>query len=164
MNDPGDADLPPPLDAEFDFDDSGLAVTRAEVQRRAHAHGLTGERLGDFVMAVNECLVNVVAHAGGRGRVRLGVEGSSLFCEITDSGPGIPQRFLDDTGLPEPSQMGGRGIWLIRRLTDGAAFATGPAGTTVLMVMRLPRDAAPPARPGGPAVPTHHAPRAGGTP
>jgi anti-sigma regulatory factor (Ser/Thr protein kinase) len=156
VNDPGDTDLPPLLDV--DFDESGLATTRAEVQRRAHAQGLSGERLGDFVMAVNECLVNVVAHAGGRGKARLGVEGASLFCEITDPGPGIPQRFLDDTGLPEPSQMGGRGIWLIRRLTDGAAFATGPAGTTVLMVMRLPRDAAPPARPGPSAVRTHRAP------
>ncbi|WP_113700457.1 ATP-binding protein [Nonomuraea lactucae] len=152
--DPGDADPPPLLD--MPFDEGSLAATRGEVQRRAHEQGLAGERLGDFVMAVNECLVNVVAHAGGRGRLRLGHEGTGLFCEITDSGPGIPARYLDEADLPAPSELGGRGIWLIRRLTDGAAFATGPAGTTVLMVMKLPRDGEPPFRPGGggPAVPT----------
>jgi anti-sigma regulatory factor (Ser/Thr protein kinase) len=143
VNDPGDADPPALLDVAFD--ESGLTAARAAVQRVAREQGLSEARLGDLVMAVNECLVNVVAHAGGRGRLRLGAEGAGLFCEVSDSGPGIPAGFLDESDLPAPSQLGGRGIWLIRRLTDGAAFATGPAGTTVLMVMRLPRESGPPA-------------------
>ncbi|MEV0143389.1 MULTISPECIES: ATP-binding protein [unclassified Nonomuraea] len=130
----GEADPPPLLDTFFEQDT--LTGTRAETQRLAGENGLASTRLVDFVMAVNECLVNVVTHAGGRGRLRLWHDGDRLLCEIRDFGPGIPASYLEDAGLPAPSQVGGRGIWLIRRLTDGAAFATGPAGTTVHMVMK----------------------------
>lgn len=134
--DSGDVD-PPPLLVTF-FAESSLADTRAAVHHHAREQGLLGERLEDFVMAVNECLVNVLAHGGGQGRLRLWREGETLLCEVRDSGGGIPSRYLDESELPEPSQLGGRGIWLIRRLTDGAVFATGPAGTTVLIAKKLP--------------------------
>ncbi|NUW38996.1 ATP-binding protein [Nonomuraea rhodomycinica] len=136
-SDRGQADTPPLLDTFFEKDT--LSGTRADAQRLAEANGLESTRLLDFVMAVNECLVNVVAHAGGRGRLRLWHDGDRLLCEIRDFGPGIPASYLEEADLPAPSQVGGRGIWLIRRLTDGAAFATGPGGTTVHMVMKTTR-------------------------
>ncbi|MEU8245521.1 ATP-binding protein [Nonomuraea sp. NPDC048916] len=163
--DSGDA-APPSLLVTF-FAESSLADTRAAAQHHAREQGLTGERLEDFVMAVNECLVNVLAHGGGQGRLRLWREGDTLLCEVRDSGPGIPSRFLDESELPAPSQLGGRGIWLIRRLTDGAVFATGSAGTTVLIAKKLTAGKPVPGQPAAGKLATGKVPTgnpAAGTP
>ncbi|MFG1613587.1 ATP-binding protein [Nonomuraea wenchangensis] len=130
---------------KVDFDESCLVRTRHAVLACARAQGVTGERLGDFLSAVNECLVNAVEHGGGRGRLRLwredGPEGGRLVCEIADDGDGIPVEVLKRESLPAASAPGGRGIWLMRRLSDEVVFLTGPAGTTVRIALKLPVQA-----------------------
>jgi anti-sigma regulatory factor (Ser/Thr protein kinase) len=124
------------LDRTFGRDD--ITVVRHEVQARLVAAGLAGDRLQGFVLAVNEVITNVVLHAGGQGRVVVHPAGGSLWCTVTDSGPGIPQRYLSPPAMPEGFEVGGRGIWLAYRLCDEVTMATGPIGTTIGLRVSLP--------------------------
>lgn len=137
-----------------EFEGGCVARTRRAVLACARDQGVAGERLGDFLAAVNECVVNAVEHGGGRGRLRMWREDGRLVCEVTDAGQGIPAGVLEEKGLPGPSAPGGRGIWLTRRLSDEAAFTTGPRGTAVRVTLHLTdaRAAADPPMTPGPVV------------
>jgi anti-sigma regulatory factor (Ser/Thr protein kinase) len=124
------------LDRTFGRDD--ISVIRHEAQNRLIASGFSGDRLHGFVLAVNEVITNVVLHGGGHGRVLLKIEDSSVWCTVTDSGPGIPQRYLSPPDVPEAFEVGGRGIWLAYALCDEVTMATGPIGTTLGLRMTLP--------------------------
>ncbi|WP_157549566.1 ATP-binding protein [Nonomuraea candida] len=123
-----------------DFDEKSLTPTRRAVLRAAGDQGMAGDRLGDFLLAVSECLVNALEHAGGRGRLRLWRQDGELVCDVSDTGPGIPAEKLRQAPLPPPGSPGGRGIWLMRRLADDVSFTTGSHGTVVRLRMRLPAD------------------------
>ena len=49
------------------FDQAQVTEIRHSVTSCAHASGLGGQRLDDFVLAVNELITNAVRHGGGRG-------------------------------------------------------------------------------------------------
>lgn len=117
------------LDRPFGRDE--VVLVRHEVSARLSVAGLNGDRLSGFVLAVNEVVTNVVLHAGGSGRVRLWLAGGSAWCSVTDSGPGIPARYLTPPEIPEAYEVGGRGIWLAHQLCDEVTVATGPIGTTI---------------------------------
>lgn len=124
------------LDRSFGRDD--ISVIRHEAQTRLIASGFRGDRLHGFVLAVNEVITNVVLHAGGQGRIEIRVEDDSVWCTVTDSGPGIPQRYLRPPDVPEAFEVGGRGIWLAYALCDEVTMATGPIGTTLGLRMARP--------------------------
>ena len=124
------------LDRVFGRDD--ITVVRHQVSDCLAAMGFSGDRLDAFVLAVNEVLTNVVLHAGGHGRVVLSTDDGSAWCTVTDSGPGIPQRYLTPPDVPEAFEVGGRGIWLAYQLCDEVTMATGPIGTMIGLRMALP--------------------------
>jgi anti-sigma regulatory factor (Ser/Thr protein kinase) len=130
------AELPFLLDRRFGREE--ITAVRHQVANHLAAAGLDGDRLQGFVLAVNEVITNVVLHAGGPGRIVLWLTGSSAWCTVTDSGPGIPERYLGEPATPSAFEVGGRGIWLAYQLCDEVTVATGPIGTTVGMRMALP--------------------------
>jgi anti-sigma regulatory factor (Ser/Thr protein kinase) len=125
------------LDRTFGRDD--ITLVRHEVQTSLSGSGLGDDRLPGFVLAVNEVITNVVLHAGGHGRIVVWVAGGSAWCTVTDSGPGIPQRFHGGPEVPETFEVGGRGIWLAYQLCDEVTMATGPIGTTIQLRISLAR-------------------------
>jgi anti-sigma regulatory factor (Ser/Thr protein kinase) len=110
------------------FDRSRVSALRHAVASRAEAAGLRGDRLEDFVVAVNELLTNAVRHGGGEGRVRLWHEDAAVVCEVTDRGTGLTG---PAPGRPAVDELGGRGLWLAGELTDSIDLRTGAEGTTV---------------------------------
>ena len=114
-------------------------MVRHEVADASRAPGFAGDRLQGFVLAINEVITNVVLHAGGHGRIVLWLTGGSAWCTVTDSGPGIPERYLSPPDVPEAFEVGGRGIWLAYQLCDEVTMATGPIGTTIGLRIALPR-------------------------
>jgi serine/threonine-protein kinase RsbW len=115
------------------FDAERITSIRHAVARTAATVGLHGQRLEDFVLAVNEVVTNAVRHAGGHGRLRLWVQGGSLRCEVVDNGAGIPDERLNGYELPPSFAVSGRGLWLARHLCDLLTVQTGPEGTKITL-------------------------------
>lgn len=128
------------------FEQAQVTELRHSVTSCVRATGLSGQRLDDFVLAVNELITNAVRHGGGRGWLRLWWQSGSVLCEVSDHGRGISARRLHDRSRPAPDTAGGWGLWLARELSDTMQVETGPAGTTVRISTAL--DAPRHARPG----------------
>jgi anti-sigma regulatory factor (Ser/Thr protein kinase) len=112
-----------------------IAALRADVRRHAAACGLGGRRLDDFLLAVNEIVANAVQHGDGERRLLLWQDGDRLVCEVSDQGPGLDDRRVR-AALPSPGALGGRGLWLARRLTDSLIVTRLPRGTVVRLSVR----------------------------
>jgi serine/threonine-protein kinase RsbW len=113
------------------FDRGQVTELRHTFASCAAAAGLTGQRLDDFVLAVNELLTNAVRHGGGRGELRLWLADDTLVCEVADGGLGIGADHLANHDRPAPDTAGGWGLWLADQLSDTMVVMTGPGGTTV---------------------------------
>jgi len=117
------------------FDHSRVTTLRHSVASCAGESGLSGERLDDFVVAVNELLTNAVRHGGGRGLLRLWRSADAIVCEVSDGGPGLDGS-LDQHHRPRPDTPGGWGLWLAGELTDTFQMASGATGTAVRISCR----------------------------
>lgn len=126
------------------FDRGEVTQLRHAAAARSHAAGLRGQRLNDFVLAVNELTTNAVRHGGGRGSLRMWRQAGSLVCEVSDHGDGVSSRLLGDHRRPAPESVGGWGLWLARELSDTMAVASGRAGTVVRITTLLPAPHAAP--------------------
>ena len=125
------APIDPSLLTTEAFDQAQVTELRHSVTSCAHAAGLRGQRLDDFVLAVNELITNAVRHGGGQGSLRLWRRTGHLVCEVIDHGRGISTRRLDSRSRPAADTAGGWGLWLARELSDSMEVETGAAGTTV---------------------------------
>jgi serine/threonine-protein kinase RsbW len=118
------------------FDRSRVTSLRHAVASSASDAGLSGDRLEDFVVAVNELLTNAVRHGGGTGHVALWRTNGVVVCEVTDSGRGIPAS-RRRSRRPASDQPGGRGLWLASELTDAMEVDSGSGGTAVRVSVGL---------------------------
>ncbi|MEV6929881.1 ATP-binding protein [Dactylosporangium sp. NPDC051485] len=121
-----------------DFGVAQITPVRHAVSQGAAAAGLRGQRLEDFVLAVNEIVTNAVRHAGGGGTLRMWASDGVVVCEVTDRGEGIPGERLSGEALPPSHAVSGRGLWLARHLVDDVAVSTGEAGTIVRLSSKVP--------------------------
>ena len=117
------------------FDHSRVTALRHTIASCSADAGLSGDRLDDFVVAVNELLTNAVRHGGGLGQVRLWQADAAVVCEVADHGPGLssPGR----PGRPAVDEPGGWGLFLADELTDSFDLQTGAEGTTVRISTRI---------------------------
>jgi serine/threonine-protein kinase RsbW len=122
-----------------DFNRDTLGDLRDRLTACGGDCGLMDLALSNFVLAVNEIATNAVRHAGGRGEVRLSRSGTDLWCEVIDTGRGIPPARLHDFHRPQPGHIGGWGLWLARHLCDDVSIETGRSGTRVLLRYSLER-------------------------
>lgn len=117
------------------FDHSRVTALRHSIASCSADAGLRGDRLDDFVVAVNELLTNAVRHGGGIGRIRLWCADASVVCEVTDRGTGLANPGRRDR--PAVDEPGGWGLFLADKLTDSFDLQTGAEGTTVRISTRI---------------------------
>lgn len=139
---PGDA--PDPLDDplpgpsrepdETSFTLEDLSELRSFVYQRARSGGLDPERTANILLATSEVATNSVRHAGGRGTLRVWREPDALLCEVHDSGSIVSP--LVGLERPGPSQLEGRGLWLVNQLCDLVQVRSTPSGSVVRLHMR----------------------------
>ncbi|WP_202609864.1 ATP-binding protein [Herbidospora solisilvae] len=115
----------------LDLDQLAVPAVRRDVAECAGAAGLSGVGLDDFVLAVHEAVTNAVRYARSPRVLRLWREGDRVLCEVSDGGPGIASG-------PSRTPTGGRGLWLMHRLTT-IVVSTAPEGTTVRLTVGLSR-------------------------
>jgi len=75
---------------------------------------------------------NAIRHGGGHGRLRMWCTPSAIYCRVSDDGPGLPSRFQIPGRRPEPTALGGRGLWLVSYYADTMQLAPGISGGTVV--------------------------------
>lgn len=94
------------------------AAAEARAALRDLTRVVSDEVFSDFALLVNELVTNSIRHAdlGDEGwiRVRAEISGSSIRAEVSDSGRG----FAPVVHTPGPSQIGGRGLFLLDELAD----------------------------------------------
>jgi anti-sigma regulatory factor (Ser/Thr protein kinase) len=132
------------VDQGFDF--GSIGSVRRAVERHSARVGLSDPALYRFVVAVHEIVTNAVRHGGGRGRLRLWLEGHRLICRVTDAGTGIPDERRTPAPRPDPGTIGGWGLWLAREGCDMLTVDSGRAGGSVITLIR--RIGGAPADPG----------------
>jgi anti-sigma regulatory factor (Ser/Thr protein kinase) len=113
-----------------------MVVVRRLIGLHGAAAGLSDASLEDLTIAVNEVATNAYLHGGGIGRARVWVEDDAFVCEIRDRGHGLADPTAGFT-LPPAGSVGGRGLWLARRLCDALQIRSGPEGTTIRMLSHL---------------------------
>ena len=96
----------------------------------ARSFGASMLEAADVEFAVGEGLANAYLHAYGRrpGPVTISIDfdGAALYLDIRDEGQGVPE-------VVHP----GRGLALLKNLTDGVDLSTAPDGQgAVLQVIR----------------------------
>jgi anti-sigma regulatory factor (Ser/Thr protein kinase) len=119
------------------FTADGLYALRAALAAHGLRLGLDGARLGRLLVVATELVTNVIRHCDGHGHIRLWRTGENVYCEVTDTGPGIadPERAGRE---PVPlTGDGGRGLWIVRQLTDECTIVRRDPGTTVTVMLSL---------------------------
>ncbi|WP_428966031.1 ATP-binding protein [Micromonospora fluostatini] len=126
------------------FTAADVSTLRHRVSAVALAAGLTGDDLHDFLIAVNELIINAVQHGGGHGELDLSHDSSTLTCHITDQGkPGS----LPEITPAHPDATRGRGLWIADQLAQ-LHLRHGTDGFTASITVDLP-TAPHPGRAGG---------------
>jgi anti-sigma regulatory factor (Ser/Thr protein kinase) len=119
-------EVPDNLEVDQSFGVEGLQRLRSTVAAHSSHHQASGVAEA-LVIVAGELATNAVRHGGGVGRLRLWQDDEYLYVQITDNGPGIANPAV---GLvrPEPQQDGGRGLWIVRRISADVVIGPGPEG------------------------------------
>jgi anti-sigma regulatory factor (Ser/Thr protein kinase) len=146
MVEPSDKDTRPlPDDAvtlmTSPFDRTSLGQLRGELTACGASNGLTDLNLSNFVLAVNEIATNAVRHGGGQGRLAVWRQADELWCEIVDTGGGIPSGRVNGFHRPQPGHIGGWGLWLARHICKSVDIESGRGGTRVVLRYPIPPPA-----------------------
>jgi serine phosphatase RsbU (regulator of sigma subunit)/anti-sigma regulatory factor (Ser/Thr protein kinase) len=96
----------------------------------------------DLLLAVNEAAANACKygrHFRGRSEIRVlcALQGQDVAVTVADDGPGFEPRSDEGRHLPDRFASGGRGLFLMRELTDDVRFERTDQGTTVTLTRRL---------------------------
>jgi PAS domain S-box-containing protein len=124
----------PPLAIHRTVNADQLGELRHQLSGWLHGAGVAEERVADIVLAVNEAVANSIEHGyQGRklGKVRVNGEnnGARVDLKIVDKGKWRPA--AADPGVR------GRGLLLIRAVSDWLELDCTPKGTTVTMSFSL---------------------------
>jgi anti-sigma regulatory factor (Ser/Thr protein kinase) len=132
-----DVGLPPDAPStELGLELDDLPVVRRIVEAAAVGAGLSGSRVEELVLAVNEIATNAVVHGSPPATLRIWNVDGELLYEVADAGDGI-EDVLAGQLRPALRERGGRGLWLARQLCDAVEIRNSP-GCTVAVRATLP--------------------------
>jgi serine/threonine-protein kinase RsbW len=120
-------------------DAATVSMTRRVLDNALAAIGVVEECRDDICLALTEACGNVIAHAraGEIYDVSVTTEADQCVIEVTDSGVGAELGDLP-TGPPDDEAETGRGLLIIRAMTDVAQLTIGPTGgLSIRMVKQL---------------------------
>lgn len=117
----------------FSFDRTGLFEVRQRVTWAAKRAGMSEAAGRDLIVAASELATNSIVHGGGTGTVRVWFEADRIVVEVEDRGQ-IGERLVGRI-KPEPTQVGGRGLWLANQLCDLVQIRSRPGRTVVRLQM-----------------------------
>ena len=114
-----------------------VPVVRRTVATALSSAGVTGECVGEVEVALSEACTNVFRHAGQGAsyEVVINIGDEQLTVDVLDSGAGFGNLEAEPSAMADLDAEGGRGIALMRALSDRAVFdtVTGRGGSVHLM-------------------------------
>jgi len=136
--------------AVFPSDAKLLGFARSFVENVGRYYGIDDGSLESLVLAVHEAVQNIVRHAhSGRDGARIELRGRRLesgAIEVQLIDQGQPFDIASVPHLdPGEVRLGGRGVFLIRRLVDEVYCEPCKPSGNVLRLVKYPRKLARPA-------------------
>ena len=119
---------PAPRDAaSISFAGKALGDVRTFAESFAASSGFRG-RSGDVRLVAQELISNGVRHGGGRGTLRMWIQGDSLVVDVRSH-----EQIVDPlAGRHRPiADAGGYGLWIVNRLADLLQIRNDSVGSTV---------------------------------
>jgi serine/threonine-protein kinase RsbW len=116
----------PLLRLELDGDLSKIRPAATQLHQFLQQHGCSEQIRADCELIMVEACNNAVKHSNSWQAasepvvVEATIEPQEIELRIIDHGPGF--NWPEDVRLPEPEQESGRGVFLIKTLTDYAAY------------------------------------------
>ena len=135
---PGPEPLPPPAGEPEELryaGSEGLSGLRELLAARARREGLGRARAADLVLAVDELATNTLRYTRGEGVVRVWREDATLLVEVADEGHIADP--LAGRDCPPPTELGGRGLYVVNQLCDLVQLRSSPEGSVVRLHMQL---------------------------
>lgn len=130
-----DIELSLPQDAE------SVAIVRDVTVDALRRIGVSVDSLADVRLALSEACTNVLKHSDADDNyvVSLRIENTRCDIRVIDDGHSIDRT---EAGNRDPMATGGRGLAIMRALSDQLSFTSEPDdGTVVHMVMHLSVEA-----------------------
>jgi serine/threonine-protein kinase RsbW len=124
-------------------DTASVAISRHVVRSALSALGVIDNVRHDVELALTEACANVVRHAAQSDEydVSINVHDETCSIDVIDSGRGYDEETLR-ASMPNPNAEEGRGLHLIRMLTENVRLAHHPRqGTIMHFEKRLKWDA-----------------------
>lgn len=110
-------------------DPSEVPPVRVATRALAEEHGFR-DRANDLVLALDELVANAKEHGRPPITVRGWYDGRVVLC-VSDSGSGFDYASVLREHPPVMLGRRGRGLWMVRQVTDHAHVDTTPSGTTI---------------------------------
>ncbi|UBU08722.1 ATP-binding protein [Nonomuraea gerenzanensis] len=107
-----------------------LGYIRGLLSIHGRHHGLSGERLEDLLVAVNEAVTNVLDHGGRAGLVIARAHERGITVEVLDSGGGLTAEHLKAAHV-DPTGKSGFGLWVIQHLCDQVTLEQTDRGSVL---------------------------------
>lgn len=118
--------LPEVTDVELTVDADGLHALRSTLAAHASLLSTPDEQIERLLIVASELATNAIRHGGGTGRLRMWHHDDTLYCQVSDRGPGITDPTVGTTP-PDPTDTDAhRGLWICRNLTDQLTFHASP--------------------------------------
>jgi anti-sigma regulatory factor (Ser/Thr protein kinase) len=132
------------LACSFAPDAGVLASLRSVLRAYLESRGVSRAVCDDLGVVATELAANAIEVAGEEVAVtvRTRVDGGVVILEVEDGGPGF--ELPSAAKLPSPDERRGRGLWLVRMLTDELKVERHRHLTVVQVVRRFrPADGGP---------------------
>jgi anti-sigma regulatory factor (Ser/Thr protein kinase) len=117
------------------FGPAELSDLRAWGDAWARSSGLSEDRNDELALALQEICTNTIRFGGGHGTISRWQDGSSLICEVADTG--YISDLLVGRVLAAVTREGGRGVWLANQLCDLVQIRSSGGHTQVRLQMDL---------------------------
>jgi serine/threonine-protein kinase RsbW len=112
---------------------ASVSISRRVVRSALNAVGVAEDIRYDIELALTEACANVVQHAAysDEYEVSIGIEDAMCAIDVVDSGHGYDEESLQAT-MPHPNAEEGRGLHLIRMLTENVRLDHHPKRGTIM--------------------------------
>ena len=115
------------------------STARHDIEEYCARIGLSGDELSLYITGLGEAITNATKHAPS-GTVFAGSIAGEVWAGVNDNGPGISTLTLPKAtllrGYSTKVSMG-MGYSIMLEVSDQVMLATGPSGTTVVLIKRL---------------------------